>query len=119
MKRARRVQGVRRLRLGLIRLDFQPPECLDLETVMSYTDRMNRRNKIEPVLVYYEGAEYWLNNGFHRFQAALNAGRKTITAKVVPGSLADMEAEWQRYLRALKSELRQGLPRLDQADWNP
>ena len=44
-----------------------------------------------------------------RFEVARDLRRKTITAEVIPSTLADMEAEWQRYLKGLKLELRQKL----------
>jgi|SRR5882724_5443136 len=97
--------GVMRLPLEMIRLDFQPHENLIPEVVMDYRERMKRRDRIEAVVVCHDGANYWLQDGFHRFEAARDLGRKTILAEVIPGTLADMEAEWQRYLTALKSEL--------------
>src|SRR5579859_4747125 len=96
-----------RLRLEVIRLDFQPHENLIPETVASYARRIKRRERIEPVFVCYDGVNFWLKDGFHRYQAAWDLGRKTITAEVVSGTLADMKAEWQRYMTGLKSELRQ------------
>jgi ParB-like chromosome segregation protein Spo0J len=101
--------AVMRLSLEMIRLDFQPHENLIPETVVRYRDCMKRRDRIEPVVVCYDGANYWLKDGFHRFEAARDLGRQTIMAEVIPGTLADMEAEWQRYLKALKAEQRQKL----------
>jgi len=98
---------IRRLPLSAIRLDFQPHENLIPEVVANYARRIQRCERIEPVFVCYDGVNFWLKDGFHRYQAASDMGRKTITAEVVPGTFADMEAEWKRYMTELKSELGQ------------
>jgi hypothetical protein len=98
---------IRRPPLSAIRLEFQPHENLIAETVASYACRIQRRERIEPVLVCYDGVNFWLKDGFRRYQAAWDMDRKTIMAEIVPGTLADMEAEWQRYMTRLKSELQQ------------
>jgi hypothetical protein len=70
-----------------------------------YVERMCRREKIDPVLVCYDGEDYILKDGFHRLEAALRLGRKSILAKITPGTRSEMTAEWQRYLAELKSNL--------------
>jgi hypothetical protein len=60
------------------------------------------RAKIDPVLVYYDGANYFLKDGFQRVEAALRLGRKTILAEVLPGTRAGLASEWKRFLAALK-----------------
>ncbi len=94
-----------RLRLEVIRLDFQPHENLISETIGDYIRRMRRREHIEPVTVCSDGANFWLKDGFHRYEAARILGRKTITAEVVSGTLADMETEWRCYLQELRRKL--------------
>jgi hypothetical protein len=98
----------RRLDLQGIRLDFQPPENLCDEVVDDYVHKFHRREKVDPVVVYYDGTHYYLFDGFHRVAAATKVGRKRLRAEVVLGTLADMEAEWQRYLAELKKSLRDG-----------
>lgn len=44
-----------RLRLEVIRLEFQPHENLIPEIVASYARRIQRRERIEPVFVCYDG----------------------------------------------------------------
>ena len=93
---------VRRLPIERIRLGSQPQENLIEERVIAYRDRMRYRAKIDPVLVYYDGENYFLKDGFQRVEAALRLGRKTILAEVIPGTRAGMAAEWKRFLAALK-----------------
>lgn len=64
-------------------------------------DRMRRRAKVDPVLVYYDGENYFLKDGYQRVEAALRLGRKTILAEVIPGTRAGMAAEWKRFLAAI------------------
>jgi ParB-like chromosome segregation protein Spo0J len=47
----------------------------------------------------------FLEDGFHRVEAAKRAGVGEIEAEVLPGTLADMEADFQEYLKALKKSL--------------
>jgi hypothetical protein len=93
---------VRRLRIERIRLGSQPQDNLIEECVIAYRDRMRYRAKIDPVLVYFDGENYFLKDGFQRIEAALRLGRKTILAEVIPGTRAGMAAEWKRFLAALK-----------------
>jgi len=96
---------VQRLAIQELRLNFQPPENLSDERVNYYVKKFRVREKVYPVRIYYDGAHYYLNDGFHRVAAALKVGRRMIQAEVVRGTLADMEADWQRYLQELKKSL--------------
>jgi ParB-like chromosome segregation protein Spo0J len=96
---------LRRLQIERICLDFQPRENLIDESVAEYVERMRRREKIDPVLVCYDRKDYVLKDGFHRLEAALRLGRKSILAKITSGTRSEMTAEWQRYLAELKSNL--------------
>lgn len=49
---------------------------LSQETVVEYADTMRRNNGYEPfppVVVYFDGTDYWLGDGFHRYTAAFQA----------------------------------------------
>jgi hypothetical protein len=65
-------------------------------------DRMRGRMKVDPVLIYYDGENYFLKDGFQRVEAALRLGRKTILAEVIPGTRAGIAAEWRKFLAALR-----------------
>jgi hypothetical protein len=97
------------LNLDQICLIFQPPENLIEPVVLEYVERMKRHEKLEPILVCFDGERYFLKDGFHRVEAARRLKRRKITANVTRGTLEEMEAEWQEYLRAVKQDL---------ADWN-
>ena len=97
---------MRRLPITKLLLGFQRSENLIDEDVNSYVNKFRRREKVDPVLVYYDGENYHLADGFHRVAAATKLGRKTILAEVVRGTRADMDAEFQRYLEEVREFLR-------------
>jgi hypothetical protein len=51
--------------------------------------------KFPPVTVFYDGADYWLADGFHRVTAALQADLKEIAADVHQGTRED--AQWYSF----------------------
>jgi|SRR5581483_5841687 len=88
-----------------LRLDFQPAENLDEETICRYEEKLRHNRQLDPVIVRFDGTNYWLQDGFHRVEAAKRLGRKRLRAEIIPGSLADMETEWQQHMAQLKKEL--------------
>jgi len=95
------------LPIANIHLDFQPEENLIEETVVEYVCRLLSGEVIEPVVVRYDGTRYLLFDGFHRLEAAKRVGAQTIEAEVSPGTLADMQAEFQECLKEVKKFLRE------------
>jgi ParB-like nuclease domain len=93
------------LRVETIRLDFQLTECLIEETVREYMEQLRRGDAIQPLSVRFDGTDYFLVDGFHRLEAARRLALTSIEAEVSPGTLAEMEAEYSRYLTRLKKGL--------------
>lgn len=98
----------RRLRIAKVRLDFQPAENLIDETVQKYIELLRRGDQLSPVRVRFDGANYFLEDGFHRLEAARLMGRKTVKAEIFPGTLSEMEAEFGDYLKCLRAEIKTG-----------
>ncbi len=73
----------------------QPRLHLDLATVAEYVEAMSDGATFPPVTVFYDGANYWLADGFHRTSAAQQLGIAEITADVRQGTLQD--AQWHSY----------------------
>lgn len=67
----------------------QPRAQLDMVTLIEYTEAMQNGATFPPVTVYYDGAAYWLADGFHRLHAAQEAGRDTLAADVKQGTRRD------------------------------
>ena len=59
------------------------------EAVASYADEMTQGTVFPPIDVYFDGATYWLADGFHRFLAAKRNQLPTILAAVQPGGRTD------------------------------
>ncbi len=82
------------LPIASIRLDggTQPRAALDFAAVEDYAEAMGAGAKFPPVIVFHDGENYWLADGFHRVKAAYAAGSDTIECDVRQGTLED--AQW-------------------------
>ena len=85
------IGGNKIINLKLIRIDggTQPRESINMETVSDYAEGVKVGIEFPPVIAFYDGAEYWLADGFHRYHAHTKAGRASIQADVRQGSLDD------------------------------
>lgn len=96
----------RRLAIQEIRLDFQPAENLIEDNVLYFLDLLRSGKTFEPVTVRFDGESYFLQDGFHRLEATRRAALSTIVADVSPGTLAEMETEFQQVLERVKASLK-------------
>jgi hypothetical protein len=80
-----------KLPLGLIRTDggTQPRAELSEAMIEDYTAEMKRGDEFPPVVVFHDGAEYWLADGFHRMHARKRTGWGDITADIRQGTKRD------------------------------
>jgi hypothetical protein len=53
--------------------------------IREYADALARGDEFPPIEVYYDETVHWLADGFHRLQAAKQAGRDSIAATIHPG----------------------------------
>lgn len=85
------------LELNKIRLDgdTQPRVQLDDSTVREYIDEIVGGAKFPPIVVFFDGSEYWLADGFHRYHAHLGLGLAEIESEVKQGTLED--ARWYSF----------------------
>ncbi len=79
------------------------------ERVREYADDMAAGAIFPSVVVYHDGTDYWLGDGFHRVEAARKLERETIEAEVLDGGERDA------ILRGVGSNASHGLCRT-QAD---
>ena len=91
--------------VNAIRLDFQPLENLIEETVHDYVGRIERGEALAPLSVRFDGQSYFLEDGFHRVEAAKRCGVKSLRAEIVAGTLAEMEVDFRDYIDHLKKSL--------------
>lgn len=68
---------------------------LSEHTIREYAAQMEAGDLFPPITVWYDGASYWLSDGFQRVAAAEHTGRTSILAEIRRGSLGD--ARWSSY----------------------
>lgn len=80
-----------KVNLADIRIDggTQGRVSINTDTVMEYAEAMTGGQVLPPVLVFFDGAAYWLADGFHRLHAQRKIGAVSIEAEVVTGTLLD------------------------------
>jgi uncharacterized ParB-like nuclease family protein len=59
------------------------------ETVSDYANDMLDGTAFPPIVVFDDGSDYWLADGFHRVEAGRKIGRETIVAEIREGSARD------------------------------
>lgn len=76
------------LSLDKIRIDggTQPRESIDT----AYVDELAEiADKLPPAVVFFDGVEHWLGDGFHRYHARRKAGKQTMNVDIRNGTLSD------------------------------
>jgi len=81
----------RSVHLADIRIDggTQTRIALDTETVSEYAEQMDAGTKFPAVIVFHDGSDYWMADGFHRFHASRQCGYVDILAEVHTGTRID------------------------------
>ena len=59
------------------------------EAIESYAEEMNNGTVFPPITLFFDGATYWLADGFHRYLAAKRIGVQAIAADVKAGGRID------------------------------
>lgn len=79
------------LRIDQIRTDggTQPRAELDLTTIAEYAAAMQEGDQFPPVVVFHDGENYWLADGFHRLKAAEQIDFLDLPADVREGTRRD------------------------------
>jgi hypothetical protein len=75
------------------------------ETIDDYASAMTFGLQFPPIVVFYDGRDYWTADGFHRLAAAQRTKARTITAEVIKGTKRDA------LLYAVGANAQHGLPR--------
>lgn len=79
------------LNINTIRIDggTQSRDIIDQDQINTYAEAMERGDKFPEVTVYFNGLEYYLADGFHRYFAIKKLGKTSIAATIVTGTLRD------------------------------
>jgi hypothetical protein len=67
----------------------QPREYLNELVISDYTEAMADGADFPPLVVFFDGSQYWLADGFHRFFAAKKQGITSLAAEVRQGTRRD------------------------------
>lgn len=107
------------LKLDQIRIDggTQSRVAIDEQTVSDYADLYRSDVDLKPVIVFFDGATYWLADGFHRFWANKRINSDYVFAYVHQGTQRD--AQWYSFgansehgLRRTREDVAQILKRI-------
>jgi ParB-like chromosome segregation protein Spo0J len=82
---------VKKLNLNAIRIDggTQSRVEIDNEAVADYAEAIKVGIDFPPIVVFHDGADYWLADGFHRYHAHKQAGKASIEAEVRSGTVRE------------------------------
>lgn len=114
------------IELSKIRIDggTQPRAELHQETVAEYAEAYKSGTDLPPVMLFYDGSEFWLADGFHRFFGAKAAGITAIAENITPGTLRDailysLSANSKHGLKRSNADKRKAVQTmLDDAEWS-
>lgn len=92
--------------INKIRIDggTQCRVVIDQPTVYTYLEAMKEDARFPLMETVFDGATYWLTDGFHRYHAYKLLGIKNIEVSFIPGNLRDAQIE------ALKANGKHGKP---------
>jgi hypothetical protein len=62
------------------------------DTVAEYVEAIQAGSKMPPLLVFHDGTDYWLAEGFHRLLAHQQAGKRNVLCEIKQGTKED--AAW-------------------------
>ena len=81
------------LNLAVIRLDggTQARIALDNDKVGEYAEAMKEGHKFPPITTFYDGSDYWLADGFHRYHATRQTGAVSIEANAITGTVEEAQ----------------------------
>jgi ParB-like chromosome segregation protein Spo0J len=93
-----------KLPIKAIRRDFQGEGYIFDEKVTEIASALRSGIVLPPVVVRYDGETYWLQDGFHRIAAMVSIGWEETEAEVIPGTLADIQSDFDRMIREMRGK---------------
>lgn len=82
---------MKKLNLNAIRIDGGTQARVEINnaTVSEYAEDVKGGIEFPAVLVFFDGADHWLADGFHRYHAHKQAGKASILADIRAGTVRD------------------------------
>jgi hypothetical protein len=114
------------LNMDRIRIDggTQSRVQLNQDTVDEYAEAYKADASFPAVTVFFDGTDYWLADGFHRYFGAKKAGLDTIYEEVIPGTqrhavLYSLKANATHGLKRTNADKRKAVKMLlNDAEWS-
>ena len=84
---------VRIVRLSEVRIDggTQFRDQINQDLVKLYAEKMQEGAVFPPIKATFDGTDYWLYDGFHRYFSIHDLGQKEISVDYVPGTREDAQ----------------------------
>lgn len=82
---------MKKLNLNAIRIDGGTQSRVEInnDAVSDYAEAIKVGIEFPAIVVFHDGADYWLADGFHRYHAHKQAGKASIEAEVHSGTVRD------------------------------
>ena len=102
----------------------QSRASLNESTVAEYAESIRLSVELPPVIAFFDGSEFWLADGFHRYNAHKVAGAMEIQAEVREGTRRDailfsVGANASHGLRRTNEDKRRAvMTLLEDAEWS-
>lgn len=82
---------MKKLNINTIRIDggTQSRVEISMEAVAEYAEAIKDGIEFPAVVVFHDGADHWLADGFHRYHAHKQAGKVSILAEIRSGTVRD------------------------------
>lgn len=79
------------LNLNVLRIDggTQSRSEINQETVNEYAESIEAGSEFPPVTTFFDGVDYYLADGFHRYFAHKKAGKASINTEVINGTVRE------------------------------
>lgn len=119
-------QQIDMIPLGSVRIDRKMQSRVELNeaTIAEYTEGVRASAEFPPVVTFFDGASFWLADGFHRFHAHRNAMAMEIQSDIRTGNARDailysVGANATHGLRRTNDDKRRAVQTmLDDAEWS-
>ena len=117
---------MKKLNTKAIRIDGATQSRVEInnEVVHEYAEALKAGAVFPPIVVFFDGADYWLADGFHRWHAHNTAGLASIVADVRQGTQRDAKlfsysANREHGLRRTNADKRKiAIDMLSDDDWS-
>lgn len=125
-RKAAKSSAISMVELDQIRIDggTQPRVAINQDVVRDYAEILQGEEELPSVMLYHDGADYWLADWFHRYWAAKRIGAEAISARVADGDLREailysVQANADHGLRRSNDDKRKAVKTLlSDPDWS-